>query len=63
LEIEALEKEEKKEEIPNKPYVTINGKEPEVPTSFLHSRRFIAVGVITALFMGAVSYLWIFAHH
>jgi hypothetical protein len=53
---------EKKKEIPHNPYVTINGEEPETPTSFFRSRRFIALGVLVALFFGVVSYLEVFAH-
>lgn len=43
------------------PYVTIDGKEPQQPTSILHSRKFLLGGFLIALLIGVASYFWIFA--
>jgi hypothetical protein len=42
-------------------YVTIDGEEPEEPTNFIHSKKFIAIaGSIGLLFGGYISYIMFF---
>lgn len=43
------------------PYVTIEGKEPEEPKSFFHTKKFIASTTILAIILGAISYFMFFA--
>jgi hypothetical protein len=50
----------KKKHVENHPYVTINGVEPEVPTSFLHTKKFLAVAFTITIFMGLIMYFFIF---
>ena len=53
----AATKEETKIEYP---YVTIDGEEPPIPSSFFHTKKFLALGFCAAMFMGILAYLFIY---
>jgi hypothetical protein len=51
-----------KTEIEKRPYVTIDGQEPEEPASFFHTKKFYLSGAAFAIFAGLIAYAFIFSH-
>jgi hypothetical protein len=47
-------------EVEKHPYVTIDGVEPEEPTSFFHTKKFYLSGVIFAVLAGLIMYFLVF---